>query len=50
MFETMAQGVLGDHMVGANLDPPLGPSGCMRSEIEAMAAAGVRSQAHLQEH
>jgi len=46
----MAQGVLGEHMIGANFDPPLGASGCMRSEIEATAAAGVRSQAHLQEH
>ena len=46
----MVQGVLGDHMIGEDSDPPLGPSGCMRSEIEAMAAAGVTSQAHLQEH
>jgi crotonobetainyl-CoA:carnitine CoA-transferase CaiB-like acyl-CoA transferase len=30
MFETMAQGVLGDHMMGANFDPPLGPPGYTR--------------------
>ncbi len=30
MFETMAQGVLGDHMMGANFDPPFGPLGYTR--------------------
>jgi crotonobetainyl-CoA:carnitine CoA-transferase CaiB-like acyl-CoA transferase len=30
MFETMAQGVLGDHMMGASFDPPLGPPGYTR--------------------
>ncbi|MDP1691923.1 MAG: CoA transferase [Burkholderiaceae bacterium] len=30
MFETMAQGVLGDHLMGASFDPPLGPPGYPR--------------------
>jgi crotonobetainyl-CoA:carnitine CoA-transferase CaiB-like acyl-CoA transferase len=30
MFETMVQFVLGDHMMGAVFDPPLGPMGYMR--------------------
>ncbi|WP_418319834.1 CaiB/BaiF CoA transferase family protein [Piscinibacter sakaiensis] len=30
MFETMAQGVLGDHLMGSSFDPPLGPPGYTR--------------------
>lgn len=30
MFETMAQGVLGDHMMGSTFDPPLGKPGYPR--------------------
>jgi crotonobetainyl-CoA:carnitine CoA-transferase CaiB-like acyl-CoA transferase len=30
MFETMAQGVLGDHLMGTTFDPPLGPPGYLR--------------------
>lgn len=31
MFETMAQGVIGEHMGGATFDPPNGPVGYLRS-------------------
>lgn len=30
MFETLVQGVLGDHLMGAAFDPPLGPPGYAR--------------------
>jgi crotonobetainyl-CoA:carnitine CoA-transferase CaiB-like acyl-CoA transferase len=30
MFETLAQGVLGDHLMGRSFDPPLGPPGYPR--------------------
>lgn len=30
MFETLAQGVLGDHLMGRSFDPPLGPTGYPR--------------------
>ncbi|MBI5720873.1 MAG: CoA transferase [Burkholderiales bacterium] len=30
MFETLAQGVLGDHLMGCSFDPPLGPPGYQR--------------------
>jgi len=30
MFETLVQGVLGDHLMGASFDPPLGPPGYPR--------------------
>jgi crotonobetainyl-CoA:carnitine CoA-transferase CaiB-like acyl-CoA transferase len=30
MFETLAQGVLGDHLMGQSFDPPLGPPGYPR--------------------
>ncbi|MCW5656907.1 MAG: CoA transferase [Burkholderiaceae bacterium] len=30
MFETLAQGVLGDHLMGRSFDPPLGPPGYAR--------------------
>ena len=30
MFESLVQGVLGDHLMGASFDPPLGPPGYPR--------------------